>query len=122
MKEVDVDISKTQNLRQKLFISLPMRGKTEDEIFARMGKLYEPFFKDYELIRQYLTEPPQNPSNNLYFLAHSIELMGEADLVLFAKDWSTAVGCRIERMICALYNIPYIEEENIPKFKFSTLV
>lgn len=32
--------------------------------------------------------------------------MSGADLVVFAPDWHTARGCRIEHLVCELYGIP----------------
>ena len=92
--------------RKKLFISLPMRGRSEVEIFARIGYLYESYFKDYELIDQYISEDIVT-NNRLYFISNSIRMMGKADLVVFDVDWYNAAGCRVEYLICKLYDIPY---------------
>ena len=95
--------------KQKLFISQPMRNMTENDILDKRKKLYKPFKDNYILIDSYFKIDAPN-DNFLWYLGESIKLLGEADLVLFDKDWQLAPGCRVERIICSLYNIPMIEE------------
>jgi hypothetical protein len=43
-------------------------------------------------------------------LGRSIQLMGAADCVYFAKGWVDARGCRIEHMIATEYGLEIIKD------------
>ena len=100
------------NKKKKLFVSLPMRGLTDEEILEKQKKIFEPYKDEYELMNNIFREDPPNPNNPVWYLGGSIQMLGDADLVIFASDWADASGCRIERMVCALYAIKYVEEES----------
>jgi hypothetical protein len=53
--------------------------------------------------------PTDIPNPSVWCLGRSIESLGEADLVVFDPEWRTARGCILEHMVCALYNIPYVD-------------
>ena len=40
-------------------------------------------------------------------LGRSIQILGQADLVIFTDDYATANGCRIEKHVCQTYEIPF---------------
>lgn len=49
----------------------------------------------------------------IYYLGRSIQMMAEADYVLFAKDWHLKRGCIIEHEIAEAYGKRIIyEDEN----------
>ena len=104
-------------MSKKLFISLPMRGHSDDAIRSRRDWIYElamnSFVEKYELIDTLWQEPCPNESNRLWYLGKSIQALGEADLVIFATGWANAKGCIIERMICDIYGINKIEEKDL---------
>lgn len=97
----------------KVFVSLPMGNKTIEEIKAEQLDIFLRFVYDkdsdnYELIETALQEPDGiDVDPNVYCLGRSIMLMGEADLVIFARDWRDARGCRVEHAVCELYKIPH---------------
>jgi hypothetical protein len=101
--------------KRKVFISLPMRGLTDDEIKERIQSLYSHLSNGYELIDTFWTETPPNPNNHLWYLGKSIQALGEADLVVFAWDWSVAPGCQVEMAACEAYGIPYVGEVDLLK-------
>lgn len=105
-------------IMKKIFISLPMAGKTPDEITEEQLTLYretcEFFGTDFELIMSLLDEtdiPEDIPADKQgpWMLGMSIALMAEADLVVFAKGWRKARGCRIEHKVCETYGISIFE-------------
>ena len=101
--------------KKKVFISLPMSGKREKEIIEYKDQILDHLahFAIYEneidIINTYITdEPPEGSNVRLWFLGKTIELLAQADLVIFAKDWEKARGCRIERECAKIYHIPTI--------------
>ena len=98
---------------KKLFISQPMGGKTEEEILAVREKAIESaklvLNDDVEVIESYLED--YNPDKGcvpLKYLAKSLDLLAEADVVYFAKGWMHARGCRIEHQCTIEYGITTI--------------
>lgn len=104
-----------QDEKRKVFISLPMRGLTDDEIKERIQSLYSHVSNKYELIDTFWTETPPNPNNMLWYLGKSVQALGEADLVVFAWDWAVAPGCQVEMVACKAYGIPYVNEVDLLK-------
>ncbi len=95
----------------KVFISLPMGGKTEEEIKAKLkeiaSKLKYMYLCEIEILDSYFNFPGKN---SLYYLGKCIETLSEADLAVFARDWKNYRGCRIEHSCCQEYNIPILYE------------
>lgn len=98
----------------KVFISQPMRDKTDEEILAErqraLHKVRELTKKDVEEIDSFFQDAPHEASP-LWFLGESIKKMQEADFVIFCKDWHKYRGCRAEHSVAINYDIPYLEEE-----------
>lgn len=88
---------------KKLFISQPMRGKTDEEILAVRAQaiqsaervlgeeveVIDSFFKDAVVPSTVLSRP-------LWFLGESLKMLAGADVAYFADGWEDARGCRIE--------------------------
>lgn len=102
---------------KKLFISQPMRGKTDEEILAVRAqavqsaervlgeevKVIDSFFKGAAV-------PPTVLSRPLWFLGKSLKLLAGADVAYFADGWEDARGCRIEHECAVEYGITTIED------------
>ena len=95
---------------KKLFVSVPMKGRTEEEIKASIAKM-KSFAElcegeELELIDSYIEEtPPKNSNIPVWYLAKSIEKMSVADVFIGIEeswDWS---GCDIEDSIARKYGI-----------------
>ena len=75
---------------KKLFISQPMRGKTNEEILAVRGKAIKSaerhLGEKVEVIDSFFKDAPVD-AKPLWYLAKSIELLATADVAYFAKDW-----------------------------------
>lgn len=97
----------------KLFISQPMRGKTNEEILAVREKAIESvkanFGEEVEVIDSFFQNAPAE-AKPLWFLGKSLELLSTADVAYFAKGWEEARGCRIENTCAIEYGIPTIED------------
>ena len=98
---------------KKLFISQPMKGKTDEEILAERRKavrsaerqLGEPV----EVIDSFFQSAPAD-AKPLWFLGKSLELLAGADIAYFAKGWQEARGCKIENICAIEYGIAVIED------------
>ena len=91
---------------KKLFISQPMRWKTEVEILRERTIAYQKVVdilgEDVEVIDTYFKNFKENPKP-LHYIAKSIECLAEADIVYFAKGWENARGCKIEHLCAVEY-------------------
>lgn len=102
----------------RLFISQPMRGKTNEQIEREREELVEIAEAVYfghgrvEVIDSFFKGGLNAPTGSkvpLYHLSKSLELLATADAVIFAKDWQGARGCRIEHECAKQYGVPMIE-------------
>lgn len=95
----------------KVFISQPMKDKTNEEILKEREQLIENAKKRYgddiEVIDSFFKDAPHD-AKPLWFLGKSIELLSTADVAYFAKDWETARGCRIEHDCAVEYDIEFV--------------
>lgn len=93
----------------KVFISQPMKNKTEQEILeerANVFQLAKDSFPDAELIDSYFDDyKPSTGNIALKYLAKSLELLADADVAYFAPGWKDARGCRIENECAIEYGI-----------------
>ena len=98
---------------KKLFISQPMRGKTDEEILAARKKAIESAERNLgepvEVIDSFFQNAPAD-ARPLWFLGKSLELLSTADIAYFAKGWEDARGCRIENQCAIEYGIEVIED------------
>ena len=98
----------------KLFISQPMRGLSEEEIFRRRVELKTKaqsiLDDEVELLDSYFVNAPLS-SSPLWYLGRSLQILSSADVAMFAKDYQDARGCKIEYDCALAYSIPTIIEE-----------
>jgi hypothetical protein len=96
---------------KKLFISQPMRDKTDDEIKQeRERAIYEVTTSTntkYEVIDSFFENVPHD-ATPLWYLGESIKLLGTADVAYFCKDWEKYRGCTIEHECAVRYGIKCI--------------
>ena len=99
---------------KKLFISQPMRGKTEEEILSERNKAIEMakeiIGEDVEVLETFFSDFSAD-ATPLAYLAESIKYLAMADVACFVPGWDTARGCKIEHMCAVEYNIDRIETE-----------
>ena len=85
---------------KKLFISQPMKGKTDEEILRENEQAVreaEKYLKEngmqegVQVIDSFFRSAPVG-ARPLWFLGKSLELLSTADLVYFAKGWEEARG------------------------------
>lgn len=95
---------------KKLFVSVPMKGRTEEEIKAsiqkmkKIAEIYEG--EELELIDSYIEDnPPKDNNQAIWFLGESLKKLAQADVfigVCESYDWG---GCCIERETAESYGI-----------------
>ena len=99
----------------KLFISQPMRDKTDDEIKAErkriVGEVQKLFPTEKIEVLDSFFEGVPHDATPLWYLGESIKLLGQADFVYFAKDWEDYRGCGIEYMCAKQYGYEFIAED-----------
>lgn len=99
-----------------IMISQPMNGRRNDDIKKERDEIIERFKRLHIDVIDSLIEDTADPKTYneyhpaLYYLARSIELMGQVDAVYFADGWQDARGCRIEREICHEYGVKILDE------------
>ena len=97
----------------KVFISQPMKGKTNEEIKAErnrlIGKVRALYGDDIEIIDSFFENAPAD-ARPLWFLGKSLELLATADVAAFARGWRGARGCRIENICAIEYGIEVVED------------
>lgn len=99
---------------RKLFISQPMSNLSGDEIadvrYKLISKAENELNEKFEVIDSFINDFPEG-ADPLWFLGKSLELMGNADVVVFAYGWETARGCIIEHLSAILYGKEFYEEQ-----------
>ena len=92
---------------KKLFISQPMRDKTDEEIKTEIENIIKNVTNvlgEVEVIDSFFESAPHD-AKPLWFLGKSLELLSTADIVYFAKDWDKYRGCKIEHICATEYGI-----------------
>jgi hypothetical protein len=97
-------------MKKKLFISCPMKGRTEENIrksIEKMHKIAEIVFEqELEVIPSYTeNKPPENSNQAVWYLGKSIQLLAEADFFIGVEYTDFFFGCRIESEIARDYGI-----------------
>lgn len=99
---------------KKLFISQPMKGKTDEQILAERERAIEAakelVGEEVEIINSFFQAAPAD-AKPLWFLGKSLELLSSADVAYFAPGWNQFRGCKIEHECAVQYGIDRIESE-----------
>lgn len=97
---------------KKLFISQPMRGKTDEEILKErkvlIAEVCVKTHEEIEVIESFFEGAPAD-ATPLWYLGESLKLLGTADFAVFAPSWQDYRGCRIEHDAAVAYGIPIVE-------------
>ena len=99
----------------KVFISQPMKDKTNKEIEQERKEIIEKaekYFGEIEVIDSFFKDAPHD-AKPLWFLGKSLELLSNADAIVLGKGWKNSRGCRIEHECAVQYEISVIYIENL---------
>lgn len=98
----------------KVFISVPMGGRTDEEIAkdiaiakSKLSEMAEENNEVIEYVDNFVSMPQntdiKNPS--MYCLGGAIQKMSECDAIYFCPGWDEARGCVIERQVAVQYGL-----------------
>lgn len=102
---------------KKVFMSVAVKGLTPEQTKA---KHQEYFMKIHKIIGEFEDVSINNPKNEpftgiteekpaLYWWSNvTVKELTEAEVVVFCGDISNTRGCRVEKLICELFEIPHI--------------
>lgn len=95
---------------KKLFISCPMKGRTEENIRKSMEQMHRiaeiVFDQPLEVIPTYIEHrPPENSNQAVWYLGKAIQLMSEADFFIGIEYNDFFKGCMIETEVARNYAI-----------------
>ena len=99
----------------KVFISQPMKDKTNQEIEQERKEIIEKaekYFGEIEVIDSFFKDAPHD-AKPLWFLGKSLELLSNADAIVLGKGSERSRGCRIEHECAVQYGISVIYIENL---------
>ena len=95
---------------KKLFVSVPMKGRTEEEIKAsiqkmkKIAEIYEG--EELELIDSYIEDnPPKDSKEAVWYLGESLKKLAQADVFIGIDEAYNWNGCCIERETADKYGI-----------------
>lgn len=96
---------------KKLFISCPMKDRTEAQIRGTMMQMHNiaeaVFGEELDVIQTYIPDPPSGTNQALWYLGESIKMLSEADYFIGVYDEEKAYhGCAIENQAAKAYGIP----------------
>ena len=95
---------------KKLFVSVPMKGRKEEEIRAsieKMKKIAEAYEgEELELIDSYIEDnPPKDNNQAIWYLGKSLEKLSQADVFICIDDKWDWNGCYVESEVAGRYGI-----------------
>lgn len=95
---------------KKLFVSVPMKGRTEEEIktsiqkMKKIAEIYEG--EELELIDSYIEgNPPKDSKEAVWYLGESLKKLAQADVFIGINDAWDWNGCYIENDVASRYGI-----------------
>lgn len=88
----------------------PMGNKSNEEIEQERKELVDTLTEQgYEVLNTLLTEKDVIKDDPICYLAKSIELMSNADVVFCMRGWEEARGCKVEHLVAKEYGKEIIE-------------
>lgn len=93
----------------KIFISQPMRGKTDAEILAERERAIKvakvKWGDDVEALESFFQDAPTE-AKPLWFPGESLKVMADADAIILCKGWSDARECKVEIVVAYACKLP----------------
>ena len=100
---------------KKLFISQPMKGKSDEDILAERKKAIKSaedvIGEQVEVIDSFFQEAPVD-AKPLWFLGKSLELLAGADIAYFAKGWPEGARSKIHVLLSTVFRSLKITQQS----------
>lgn len=102
---------------KNLFISIPMNGRSAEDIIADqkaiVSKAEKIVGEKVQMIESCLditvaANREEIRHDPVWYLGRSIQLLATADYVYFADGWKNARGCKLEHAIAEAYGVEII--------------
>lgn len=95
---------------KKLFISVPMKGRTEENIRKSIDKMHRiaeaVFDEQLEVITSYIEDkPPKDSKEAIWYLGESIKKIAQADCFIGIDYSGWFKGCDVERHVAHAYGL-----------------
>lgn len=110
---------------KKVFISLPMNGKSDEEIENDLRQAEKAYIskngsKEVLFCHNHQTDEipvfvAKKEYESVWYLGRALQAMSKCDEVLFYGNWRAARGCVMEHAVCDRYHIPFTEIEKEEK-------
>ena len=97
---------------KKVFISLPMANKSEEEIKYEFDKRKNAIQQlGFQVVDSFIEENVSVLNFGLWCLGKSLETMSNCDIAYFCKGWQKARGCLVEYEAAVQYGLQVITED-----------
>ena len=97
----------------KVFVSQPHKNRSWEQLEATSAKIVEEIQKrrpNENVIEVPMLSPDQFKGQHpVYYLGMNLQMMCQADLVVFEPGWWESRPCCIEHDVCDQYGIDYID-------------
>lgn len=96
-----------KNKELYIFLSLPMRGLSEEEIKEKISKYQHEVLQTMPICElrevHFIDSLIDEEHTPIGYLAESIKMIDKSDMVVFCPDWQYTRGCLIENMVATSY-------------------
>lgn len=96
----------------KVFISQPMNGRSDEEILKERREMVEAYEEiygvDVDVIDSFTKSSEDLSKGRIWMLGGSIQLMYDADVILFAPKYGFAKGCIVEETVAKQYGLKHM--------------
>lgn len=97
---------------KRIFISLPMANKSEEEIKEELNKRKTALEQlGFEVADTYIENCSNVENIALWCLGKSLETMSNCNIAYFCKGWNKARGCLVEYEAAVQYGLQVITED-----------
>ena len=105
----------------KVFISVPMRGRTDQEIAgaitiakSKLAKIAEENNEVIEYVDNFVSMRDDTDIKNpaMYCLGGAIQKISKCDAIYFCPGWQEARGCVIERQVAVQYGLTRLYQDD----------
>lgn len=99
----------------RVFVSLPVKDMTREQIRAEHDRILSGAPAYFNVPEERILDVPMIEPHQLtgqhpvYCLGINLQMLCQADVVVFHPDWKGSRACRIEHEICEQYGIPHVD-------------